>query len=86
MASITMTGSEFGKLAAETIIKREGRPLTRNELRAAFHLFLNEVVDQHHEEQGEAEALAFDLDARRTFDARLAELDALAEQTTRSDQ
>jgi hypothetical protein len=31
-------------------------------LRAAFHLFLNEVVEQHQGEEGEAEALAFDTD------------------------
>ena len=86
MTSITLTGSEFGKLAAEGVIKRQGHPLTRNELREAFYLVLNEVVEQRHEEQGEAAALAFDVAARRAFTSRLAELDALAEQAARSRQ
>jgi len=53
---------------------------------ASFSLVLNEVVEQRHEEEGEAEALAFDVAARRAFTARLVELDALAEQSARSKQ
>ena len=84
MALIAMDGAEFGRLAAETVITRAGGSLTRAQMHAAFLVFLEGVVDLHQELRGEP-ATAFEQAAHDAFTARLAELDALATQTTRSD-
>lgn len=86
MSSIPMQGETLGRLAAESIIRESATQEELNRQLAAFLILLGQIVELKREEEGEAAAAAFEQGARNAIAARFAELDALAEQTTRTDQ
>ena len=88
MPNITMQGEEFGRLAGEaieTILEKANTNSEFSRLVVAFQAFMEATAAFMKQEEGSAAASAFVQAARQAFDARLAGLDALAKQTTRSD-
>ena len=86
MPSITIQGEEFGRLAGEaieTILEKANTNAEFNRLVAAFQVFMEATDAFTKQEEGSAAASVFVQAARQAFDARLAELDSLAEQSTR---
>ena len=88
MPNVTMQGEEFRRLtgeAIETILEKANTNSEFNRLVAAFQDFMEATAAFMKQEGGSAAASAFAKAARQSFDARLAELDVPAKQTTRSD-
>ena len=87
MPNITMQGGEFRRLtgeAMETILEKANTNAEFNRLVAAFQDFMEATAAFMKQEEGSAAASVFAQAARQAFDTRLAELDELAKQTTRS--